>query len=202
MFALGCYADDKGIGTKSSFGTYHTMHYFNENAKLIGYVDSSEGPDAFFNQKMDWVSMCEKMMMNYFEAGVLKQYKDGMILQNLFSKITDKISGVQKGQNGQEISDAKLKCAKEVMEAWEKTERDTGIDPMPMNKLSTSMSYWVENGKQGNSNSFLGDSIQSAKEAVEAIINRINDPALSSQRDKSFAEQEMTFYTELLKNFQ
>ncbi len=86
MFALGSYADDKGMGTSSSFGTYQTMKVFKMNAGINGDAEASAGLEDFLNEKMDWVSMCEKMMKNYFEAGVLKQYKDGMVLMDLFSK--------------------------------------------------------------------------------------------------------------------
>ena len=89
--------------------------------------------------------------------------------------------------------------SKEVMDAWDKTLEETGIDPFPMNKISTALVISVENGTQGLSSTFLGDSIASAKNFVEQIIERLENP-LDPSDVTQFSNNEKIFYKRFLKN--
>lgn len=89
--------------------------------------------------------------------------------------------------------------SKEVMEAWDKTLKETGIDPFPMNKISTALVIHVENGRQGLSPTFLGDSIASAQSIVEQIIERLENPLHPSDVTE-FSKSEMFFYKRFLEN--
>lgn len=86
MFALCSYADDQKIGTNGTFGTWQTLKYYNENAITNGNVVDTNTVEAFDSVKKDWVGMCSQMMKEYFNAGIFKQYKDGMSLMNTFSE--------------------------------------------------------------------------------------------------------------------
>lgn len=88
--------------------------------------------------------------------------------------------------------------SKEVMEAWDKTLEETGIDPFPMNKISTALVIHVENGRQGLSSTFLGDSIASAQSIVEQIIERLENPLHPSDVTE-FSKNEMIFYKSFLE---
>lgn len=89
--------------------------------------------------------------------------------------------------------------SKDVMEAWDKTLEETGIDPFPMNKISTALVIHVENGRQGLSSTFLGDSITSAQSIVEQIIERLENPLHPSDVTE-FSKDEMIFYKRFLEN--
>lgn len=87
--------------------------------------------------------------------------------------------------------------SEQVMDAWNAAMQETGVDPLPMNKISTAMVIHVENGRQGSFSSFLGGSTDSAIHAVQQIINRLEHP-IAPVNDVQFAKDELTFYSVFL----
>ena len=85
MFALCCYADDKGIGTGGTFGSWQTLNYYRDNASHNGYFELANGTDSFKSVKQDWMKMVQFMMKDYMNAGLYKQSLDGNRLLNIFS---------------------------------------------------------------------------------------------------------------------
>ena len=85
MFALCCYADDKGIGTGGTFGSWQTLNYYRDNASHNGYFEMTNGTDSFQSVKQDWMKMVQFMMKDYMKAGLYKQSLDGNRLLDLFS---------------------------------------------------------------------------------------------------------------------
>ena len=85
MFALCCYADDKGIGTSGTFGSWHTLNYYRDNAAHNGYFEFTNETDSFKSVKQDWMKMVQLMMKDYMNAGLYKQSLDGNRLLDLFS---------------------------------------------------------------------------------------------------------------------
>ncbi len=86
----------------------------------------------------------------------------------------------------------------EVMQAWDKVLAETGINPFPMNRISTALVLHVENGRQGLSSTFLGDNVGSAKSMTEKIIHRLENP-LTPAANPDFAGQELIFYKKFLE---
>ena len=90
MFALCSYADDKGIGDNSTFGTYNTLRSYKEMANYNGYIDSQKAElsafEQFKNVKLNWVNMSEKVMDLLYKCNDLIQYKKGLNIMDLFSK--------------------------------------------------------------------------------------------------------------------
>lgn len=91
------------------------------------------------------------------------------------------------------------KSSEQVMAAWDKTLTETGIDPFPMNKLSTALIIHVESGRQESSSAFLGDSVASAESMAEQIVKRLENP-LSPGEITDFSRDEMFFYKRFLEN--
>ena len=85
-----------------------------------------------------------------------------------------------------------------VVDAWNATKEETGIDPMPMNRISTAMVLYVESGRKTPFASFLGGSIASAAQMAERIVYRLQHP-IAPVSDMRFAKDEMTFYQCFLK---
>ena len=86
----------------------------------------------------------------------------------------------------------------EVMQAWDKALAETGVNPFPMNRISTALVLHVESGQQGLSSTFLGDSVGSAKSMAEKIIYRLENP-LTLLANSDFAGQELIFYKKFLE---
>lgn len=86
MFALCCYADDKGIGTGGTFGSWQTLNYYRDNASHNGYFELTNETDSFQSVKQDWMKMVQLMMKDYMEAGLYKQSLDGKGLLGIFER--------------------------------------------------------------------------------------------------------------------
>ena len=86
----------------------------------------------------------------------------------------------------------------EVMRAWDKALAETGVNPFPMNRISTALVLHVESGRQGLSPTFLGGSVGSAKSMAEKIIHRLENP-LTPAANLDFAGQELVFYKKFLE---
>lgn len=86
----------------------------------------------------------------------------------------------------------------EVMQAWDKALAETGVNPFPMNRISTALVLHVESGQQGLSSTFLGDTVGSAKSMAEKIIHRLENP-LTPAANPDFARQELVFYKKFLE---
>ena len=86
MFALCSYADAKGIGSGGTFGSWHTLNYYRDNAVHNGYFELPDGTDSFKSVKQDWMAMVQTMMKDYMEAGLYKQSLDGKGLLGIFER--------------------------------------------------------------------------------------------------------------------
>jgi len=88
LFALCAYADDVGLGDKSTFGTYQTLHTYEEMAKYNGYIssDTQAGTlEQFENEKINWVNMSQKVMGLLYKCNDLAQYNKGIRIMDLFA---------------------------------------------------------------------------------------------------------------------
>ena len=84
MFALCCYADDKGIGTGGTFGSWQTLNYYKDNAAHNGYFELSDTMEQFESLRKDWGAMANAMISDYMSGGLYKQAMDGKMLLGMF----------------------------------------------------------------------------------------------------------------------
>ena len=103
-----------------------------------------------------------------------------------------------KNETPKETNAFRPESSDEVMQAWDKALAETGVNPFPMNRISTALVLHVESGQQGLSSTFLGDSVGSAKSMAEKIIHRLENP-LTPVADPDFAGQELIFYKKFLE---
>ncbi|MCM1327579.1 MAG: hypothetical protein NC094_13170 [Bacteroidales bacterium] len=88
MFALLSYTDDQGISDGGSFGSYHKMKVYADNAKINGYWEGNEDWDSFLNARHDWAALIVKMAEDYSKAGIYSQFLDGQKLINVCNRFT------------------------------------------------------------------------------------------------------------------
>ena len=105
---------------------------------------------------------------------------------------------INKAAAKKETNTFRPESSDEVMQAWDKVLAETGVNPFPMNRISTALVLHVESGQQGLSSTFLGDSIGSAKSMVERIIHRLENP-LTPAANPDFAGHELMFYKKFLE---
>lgn len=105
---------------------------------------------------------------------------------------------MNKAATKKETNTFRPESSDEVMQAWDKALAETGVNPFPMNCISTALVLHVESGQQGLSSTFLGDSIGSAKSMAERIIHRLENP-LTPAANPDFAGQELMFYKKFLE---
>ena len=110
----------------------------------------------------------------------------------------DFADAINKAATRKEANALRPESSDEVMQAWDKALAETGVNPFPMNRISTALVLHVESGQQGLSSAFLGDSIGSAKSMAERIIHRLENP-LTPPADPGFAGQELIFYKKFLE---
>ena len=86
-----------------------------------------------------------------------------------------------------------------IQNAWNKTLKDTGIDPFPMNRISTALVILFESGQRGLGPNFPGDTVRSATSLVKRIIDRLENPLVPPQNPE-YRNNELTFYRKFLEN--
>lgn len=84
MFALCSHADAQGIGVSSGLGSFSKLKTFAANAELNGYISGMDGYEQFINVKIDWSDTISKIMEDYLNAGIYRQYQEGKNLLALF----------------------------------------------------------------------------------------------------------------------
>lgn len=85
MFALCAYSDDKGISQRGTFGSYQRMKVFGQNAEMNGYCSGLSGYRNFLDTKFNWMNIVSRMMNDYLQAGIYRQYRQGTQLMGMFN---------------------------------------------------------------------------------------------------------------------
>lgn len=101
MFALLSYSDKMGTTDGGSFGSHQQLEVYAKNAAQNGYCQSLEGEDVFLNETFNWTEIVEKMMNEYQEAELDRQYKD-------CKKLYDYFETFKEGDNYQEFLRKKM----------------------------------------------------------------------------------------------
>lgn len=113
MFALLSYSDEMGITDGGSLGSYQKLKVYGKNAALNGYCGDLSGEIVFVNEKFDWSAIMEKMMKDYYDAGITGQYEQCKELVDFFKTITVKI------EDAITVTEDGIYCKKLGEEAWE-----------------------------------------------------------------------------------
>ena len=85
MFALLSYSDDAGISDGGSFGSYHRMKVYADNAQINGYWEGNDSWEDFLNAKHDWFDIISRIIGDYSKAGVYSQYVNAQKLLGTLS---------------------------------------------------------------------------------------------------------------------
>lgn len=85
----------------------------------------------------------------------------------------------------------------EVSDAWDAALKETGINPCPMNKISTALVAHVESGRREPFSLFLGNDKNEAILRTKEIIERLENPIVTPY-DIKFTNDELNFYRCLL----
>ena len=87
MVALLSYADKMELLDGGSFGSYQQLEVYAMNASHNGYCDGLMGGDVFIDRKFNWSNIIEKIMRDYLEGGIDKQYDACKRLLDFFDTI-------------------------------------------------------------------------------------------------------------------
>lgn len=99
------------------------------------------------------------------------------------------------------MSDYYLKTAPDkIKEAWQETLEETGINPFPEGYTSVLQQLSVEQDfMTGGNDNLFGDTVESSMEAIERILERIDNPIGKTGSDNYvYLKREKEFYTTLL----
>ena len=132
----------------------------------------------------------------YPAAGYETKKTERNVVGGNFTDVINKAA--TKNETSKETNVFRPESSDEVMQAWDKALAETGINPFPMNRISTALVLHVESGRQGLSSTFLGDNVGSAKSMTEKIIHRLENP-LTPVANPDFAGQELIFYKKFLE---
>lgn len=75
MFAFLSYADDQGLTDAGSFGSYHYLKIYAENAEENGYAAQVSGYGNFLHVQHDWSGIIGKMKDDYSAARLYGQVR-------------------------------------------------------------------------------------------------------------------------------
>lgn len=84
MFALLSYTDKRGITDGGTFGSYQQMKTYAMNASQNGYCGNLSGGNVFIYEKFNWSAIIGRMMKDYLEAGIYRQYENCRRLLDYF----------------------------------------------------------------------------------------------------------------------
>lgn len=90
MFALLSYMDKMGTANAGTFGSHQQLQSYTLNAVENGYCGSLTGSDTFLNGKFDWYSIIKRMMEDYQEGGIHRQYEECQRLLDYFDIAKEK----------------------------------------------------------------------------------------------------------------
>ena len=103
------------------------------------------------------------------------------------------------------MSDYYLKTVPdEAAKAWQETLEETGINPFPEGYTSVLQQLSMEQDfMTGGNDNLFGDTMESSIEAIEKILQRIDNPiGKTGSDDNVYLNREKEFYTTLLSNIQ
>ncbi|MBP3460076.1 MAG: hypothetical protein J6K58_12775 [Lachnospiraceae bacterium] len=214
MFALLCYADDQGISDGGTFGSYHQMKVYGENARMNGYWEGNPDLDSFVNAKYDWCAMMIRMQDDYSKAGIYSQFLKCQKLVETMSGFSLRFVDFENMEWEDKSARMSLHYAgpnvpREVAKAWLEAADETGADGMGMDDngmlthISSMMLQRIRKWQKGENGSgdLLGDSIESALKAAKEALDDLEYPLTEEIERSPEVQKELEKEKEFYKSF-
>lgn len=206
MFALLSYSDDQGISDGGTFGSYHQLKIYADNAQMNGYWEGNGNLDSFLNAKHDWITIINQMTDDYSQAGVYSQYLSGSKLAVTLShfsvqhmdfdnlKIEDKSADT--------FSYYEMNIPGNILKAWLEVagESGAGMDNDMFSHMTSVMirrfSKYQEGCATGNS---IEAALKSAREALQALEYPLTSELAGISGIQEELEEERAFYQSFIE---
>lgn len=180
MFALLSYSDDQGISDGGSFGSYHKMKVYADNAQMNGYWEGNGDWDSFLGAKHDWLALMTQMLDDYSQAGVYSQFLNCQKLVGTMSHFNlqhidfDNLKIVDKSSEA--FFHYELKVPPSIWGAWLEAAAERGEEGIGNDMLSHLSSKMRQRFLKHQSGGGAGLSEKGAIEAaLQAAREALND---------------------------
>lgn len=199
MFALLSYSDDQGISDGGTFGSYHQMKVYADNAQANGYWEGNGSWDDFVNAKHDWLSLMTQMADDYSRAGIYSQSLNCQKLEGTLSHFNirhmDFDSIKWEDRSGQMFSHYELNIPRDVLKAWLEVAADNEMDNEMFSHMSSKMVQRFKKHQEGDA---AGSPIEAALKAAGEAMQDLEYPLTAElghmQEIQEELEQERAFY--------
>lgn len=218
MFALLAYTDDQGISDGGSFGSYHQMNIYADNAKMNGCWEGNDTYDAFVNVQHDWQQVMITMWEEYANAGIYSQMQNCMNLNGTMEQFSIRSVDFDSIEFIDRSADTSLTymgptVPPEVARAWLEAAAEADANGMGMSDngmfthLSSMMVQRVQKRMSGDeSGDVPGDSIQSALKAAREALGALEYPLTSdimrSTEVQEEIKKEKAFYESFIRRLE
>ncbi len=202
MFALLSYSDDQGLSDGGSFGSYHKMKVYAENAKINGYWEGNEDWESFVSAKYDWTALMTKMWEDYSEAGIYSQVLNCQKLVSTFDHFSlrhiDFDNLKMQDKSMETFSHYELGVPSNVMGAWFEAlaERgEGGINNELLNHLSSKMRQrFLKYQSEGCADNSIEAALNAAREALNDLDYPLTDEIKKNPEVQKELEEERALY--------
>lgn len=177
IFALLSYSDDQGISDGGTFGSYHRMKIYADNAQMNGYWEGNENWDDFVNAKHDWIDIITRITDDYSQAGVYSQSLNGQKLNETLSHFSiqhvdfDNLKIVDKTADA--FSHYELNIPGNVLKAWLEAVGEMGGDRIDNDMYSHMTFALIRRFSQVREEDPAGDPIEAALRAAREAMQEL-----------------------------
>lgn len=178
MFALLSYSDDKGISKGGSFGSYHQMKVYADNAQMNGYWEGNGDLDSFADVKYDWIAIMNRMTDDYSQAGIYSQYLKSqelvLTLSHFSIRHVDFDNLKIEDRSADTFSHYELNIPQNIMKAWLEVAGESGAGGISNDRFSHMTSVMIQRFSQYQD--VTGNPIEAALQAAREALNALEYP--------------------------
>lgn len=214
MFALLSYSDDQGISDGGSFGSYHKMKVYADNAQMNGYWEGNGDWDSFLGAKHDWLALMTQMLDDYSQAGVYSQFLNCQKLVGTMSHFNlqhidfDNLKIVDKSSEA--FFHYELKVPPSIWGAWLEAaaERgEAGIGNDMLSHLSSKMrqrflKYQSGDGAGLSEKGAIEAALQAAREALNDLEYPLTKELERTPEVQKELEEERALYLSFIRKLE
>lgn len=207
MFALFSYTDDQGISDGGTFGSYHRMNVYAENAKENGYWTGNDSYDDFMNNKHDWQKIVIAMWEDYSKAGIYSQMLKCISLNETMEKFSIKFVDFDNIDFEDRTDEVSLKytgpdLSMEVMKGRFEEEEETETDQQLFQKYMQDLLEKIKSGDTEESFQIGGSSFtlkeweeflekfDSAEDDVKRMLKEMIEEQIKAKKKAETSAQE------------
>lgn len=199
MFALLSYSDERGISDGGTFGSYHQMKVYADNAQANGYWEGNGSWDDFVNAKQDWLSLMMQMADDYSRAGIYSQSLNCQKLEGTLSHFNiqhmDFGSIKWEDRSDRTFSHYELNIPRDVLKAWLEVAADNEMDNEMFSHMSSKMVQRFKKHQEGDAaGSPIEAALKAAREAMQDLEYPLTAELGHMQEIQEELEQERAFY--------